>query len=154
MAHLAGIDKDPILDWTDENGLIKHFRKWSKKVEILFKGPLNMANDAVKHTYIIYWSSDTGMESVEKWKIEGKLHDGNRNTINRYFDLFEEHIVPKSNTLISIVGLKRRFKHSMSLEDFHTEVLHLVKEAEYPEGDTHNRVLRDMLISGIPSDKI
>ena len=42
----------------------------------------------------------------------------------------------------------------MSLEDFHTKVLHLVKEAEYPEGDTHDRVLRDTLISGIASDKI
>ena len=29
-----------------------------------------------------------------------------------------------------------------------------MKEAEYPEGDTHNRVLGDILISGIASDKI
>ena len=29
-----------------------------------------------------------------------------------------------------------------------------MKEAEYPEGATHERVLRDMLISGIASDKI
>ena len=63
MAHLAGINKGPILDWTDDNGLRKRFRKWRKKVEILFKGPLNMANDAVKCNYIIYWSSDTGMEN-------------------------------------------------------------------------------------------
>ena len=93
------------------------------------------------------------MELVEKWEIEGKIHDGNRNTINRYFELFEEHITPKSNTLIAVVELKRLFQGSMSLEDFHTKVLHLVKEAEYPEGDTHGRVLRDMLISGIASDK-
>ena len=123
MVHLAGIDKGPILDWTDDNGLMEHFRKWRKKVEILFKGPLNMANDAVKCNYIIYWSSDTGMELVEKWEIEGKIHDGNRNTINRYFKLFEEHIAPKSNTLIAIVELKRLFQGSMSLEDFHTKAL-------------------------------
>ena len=42
----------------------------------------------------------------------------------------------------------------MSLEDFHTKAPHLVKEAEYPEGDTHDQILRDMLISGIGSDKI
>ena len=154
MAHLAGIDKGPIFDWTDDTGLMECFRKWRKKVEILFKGPLNTANDAVKCNYIIYWSSDTGMELVEKWEIEGKIHDGNRNTINRYFDLFEEHIAPKSNTLIAVVELKRLFQGSMSLEDFHTKALRLVKEAEYTEGDTHDRVLRDMLISGIASDKI
>ena len=46
------------------------------------------------------------MELVDKWEIEGKIHDGNRNTINRYFDLFEEHIAPKSNALITVVELK------------------------------------------------
>ena len=42
----------------------------------------------------------------------------------------------------------------MSLEDFHTKALCLVKEAEYPEGDTYDQILRDTLISGIVSDKI
>ena len=93
-------------------------------MKIPFKGPLNMANDAVKCNSIIYWSGDTGMELVEKWEIEGKLHDRNRNTISRYFDLFEEHIAPKSNTLITIVELKRLFQGSMSLEGFHTKALH------------------------------
>ena len=66
----------------------------------------HMANNAVKCNYIIYWSGKTGMELVEKWEIEGKIHDGNKNTINRYFDLFEEHIAPKLNTLIAVVELK------------------------------------------------
>ena len=94
------------------------------------------------------------MELVEKWEIEGKIHDGNKNTINRYFDLFEEHIAPKWNTLIAVVELKRLLQGSMGLEDFHTKALHLVKEAEYPEGDTSDQILRNMLISAITSDKI
>ena len=80
--------------------------------------------------------------------------DANRNTICRYFDVFKEHIAPKSNTLIAVVELKRLFQGSMRLEDFHTKALHLVKEAEYPEGDTHDHILRDTLISGIASDKM
>ena len=78
------------------------------------------------------------MELVEKWEIEAKIDDTNRDQVNRYFTLFEEHIAPKSNILISVVELKRLFQASMTLEDFHTKVLHLVKEAEYPEGDTHD----------------
>ena len=78
------------------------------------------------------------MELVEKWEIEGKIDDTNREQVNRYFTLFEEHIAPKSNTLIAVVELKRLFQGSMTLEDFHTKALHLVKEAEYPEGDTHD----------------
>ena len=54
MAHLAGIDKGPVLDWTEGNGLMEHFRMWKKKVEILFQGPLTSANEAVKCDYIIY----------------------------------------------------------------------------------------------------
>ena len=57
--HLAGIDKGPVLDWTDDNGLMEYYHKWRKKVEVLFKGPLNNANDSVKYNYIIYWSRDT-----------------------------------------------------------------------------------------------
>ena len=121
MAHLAGIDTGPISDWTDDNGLMEYYRKWKKKVEVLSKGPLNMANDVVKCNYIIYWSGETGMELVGKWEIEGKIHDGNKNTINRYFELFEEHIAPKSNTLIAVVELERLFQGSMSLKDFHTK---------------------------------
>ena len=152
MTYLTGIDKDPILDWTDDNGLMEHYRIWKKKMEVLFWNPLNMANYAAKCNYIIYWSRETGMELVEMWEIEGKIHDGNKNTINRYFDLFEEHIAPKLNTLIAVVELKRLFKGPMSLEDFHTKALCLVKEAEYPEGDTHDWILKDTLISGIASD--
>ena len=154
MAHLARIDKGPVLDWTDDNGLMECFRKWKKKVEILFKGPLSNANDPVKCNYIIYWSGEVGMELEDKWEIKGKIVDGNQNNINRYFELFEEHIAPKSNALIAIVELKRLFQGSMNLEDFHTKALRLVKEAEYSEGDTWNRVLRDTIISGFASDKI
>ena len=123
-------------------------------MEVLFKGPLKNTNDPVKCNYIIYWSGDTGMELVEKWEIERKITDANRNNINKYFELFEEHIAPKSNALIAVVELKRLFQASMSLEDFYTKTLRLMKEAEYPGGDTLNRILRDTLISGLASDKI
>ena len=86
MAHIAGINKSPTLDWIDDNGLMAYYRKWKKKVEVLFKGPLNTANDPVKCNYIIYWSGEIGMELADKWEIEGKIHSGNRININSYFD--------------------------------------------------------------------
>ena len=53
-----------------------------------------------------------------------------------------------------VVELKRLFHGSMNLKDFHTEAFRLVKEAEYPEGATQDRILRDTLVSGLASDKI
>ena len=76
------------------------------------------------------------MELVDKWETEGKITEASRNNIARYLDLFEEHISPKLNALIAILELKRLFQGSMSLEDFHTKALKLVKEVEYLEG-TH-----------------
>ena len=60
MAHMAGIDKGPVLDWTDDNGLMECYRKWKKKVEVLFKGPLNTANDQLSVT-----TSFTGLVKLE-----------------------------------------------------------------------------------------
>ena len=68
MAHLEAIDKGPALDWTDDNSLMKCFRKWKKKVEILFKGPLSNANGPVKCNYIIYYSGEIGMNSLTNKK--------------------------------------------------------------------------------------
>ena len=72
MMHLVGIDKGPVMDWTNDIGLGERYRKWKKCVEVLFKGPLNAVAEGVKCNYIIYWSGDHGMELVDKWTTEGK----------------------------------------------------------------------------------
>ena len=60
MTHLVGIDKGPVMDWTNDIGLGERYRKWKKCVEVLFKGPLNAVAEGVKCNYIIYWSGDHG----------------------------------------------------------------------------------------------
>ena len=152
MAHLTGIDKGPEMEWTNDNGIDECYRKWKKKVEVLFKGPLNSTVDDIKCNYIIYWSGDHGMDLVDKWENEGKIDDTNRNALATYWNLFEEYIHPQTNQLIAVVELKRLFQGTMILEDFHTKVVHLVKQAGY-EGATKDRVLRDTIISGNSSDK-
>ena len=123
-------------------------------MEVLFsKGPLNGVNDAVKCNYIIYWSGDHGMDLVYKWTNENKITDANKEIIQTYWDQFEEYIHPQTNNLLVVVELKHLFQGPMSLEDFHTKALRLVKQAVY-EGATKDKVLRDTIISGIASEKI
>ena len=151
MAYLAGIDKGPV--WTDWWQWLEHFRKWKKKVEILFKGPLNNAK---------IWSSATTLSTglVRLVWISGQKGNWRQNRwwkpeqYQQVLWTFWRNIAPKSNALIIVVELKRLFQGSMSLEDFHTKALRLVKEAEYPEGDTSNRILRNTVINGLSSDKI
>ena len=153
MAHLVGIDKGPVMDWINDSGLDECYRKWKERVEVLFKGPLSTANDGVKCNYIIYWIGDHGMDLVDKWEIETKINDGNRNNIQTYWDLFEEYIHPQTNQLLAVVELKHLFQGSMTLEDFHTKALCLVKQAGY-EWAPKEKVPRDTIISGIASEKI
>ena len=81
-------------------------QEMEQKGGILFKGPLNTADNSVMCNDLIYWSGEIGMKLVDKLEIEAKIDDTNRDQVNRYFTLFEEHISPKSNTLRVVVELK------------------------------------------------
>ena len=122
-------------------------------MEVLFKGPLNAVLEGIKCNYVVYWSGDHGMDLVDKWTTEGKIHDGNKDMLNTYWTQFENYIHHQTNQLIVVVELKRLFQGSLSLEDFHTKALRLVTQAGYT-GDAKDRVLRDTIISGLTSDKI
>ena len=73
-------------------------------MEVLFKGTLNSAVDAIKCNYIIYWSGDHGMDLVDKWEGEGKIDDTNRNALATYWNLFEEYIHPQMKPIDSCSG--------------------------------------------------
>ena len=94
MSHLVGIDKGPVMDWTNDSGLDECYRKWKKWVEILFKGPLNEVAEAVKCNYVIYWSSDHGMDLVDKWTTEGKINEENKEAVKTYWDRFDKYVHP------------------------------------------------------------
>ena len=145
MTHLVGIDKGPVMDWTNDIGLGERYRKWKKRVEVLFKGPLNTVAEGVKCNYVIYWSGDHGMELVDKWTAEGKITDANKDALDTYWTHFEAYIHPQTNQLL--------FQGSLSLEDFHTKALRLVADAGYTRA-AKDKVLRDNIISGLASDKI
>ena len=122
-------------------------------MELLYRGPLNGVAEAVKSNYVIYWSGDHGMDLIDKWTTEGKITNGNKDTLSIYWEKFEEYIHPQTNKLIAVVELKWLFQGTMSLEGFHTKAMRLVTQAGY-EGDAKNQVLRDTIISGIASEKI
>ena len=75
-------------------------------MEILFHGPLNGVHEGVKCNYVIYWSGDHGMDLVDKWTTEGKITDGNKNTLATYWEQFDKYVHPRTNKLIAVVELK------------------------------------------------
>ena len=121
---------------------------------VLFKRPLNRVAEAVKCNYVIYWSGDHGMDLVDKWTTENKINDGNKDTLQTYWERFDEYVHPQTNNPIAVVELKQLFQGTMSLEDFHTKAMRLVTQAGYEDDADLYQVLRDTIISGIASEKI
>ena len=44
MAHLAGMDKGPEMDWTNDNGLDECYRKWKKKSGSSIQGTIEFSH--------------------------------------------------------------------------------------------------------------
>ena len=97
MTHLVGIDKGPVMDWTNDSGLGEWYRKWKKQVEVIFKGPFNAVAEPVKCNYMIYWSGDHGMDLVDKWTAEAKIHDGNKETLHTGHNLRDTYTPKQIN---------------------------------------------------------
>ena len=74
--------------------------------------------------------------------------------LESYWTLFKQHITPKSNGLTAVVELKCLFQGSMTLEEFHTRSRILMEEAEFPTNAMKQRMLRDVVTSGLNYDKI
>ena len=87
------------LSWigTNDTGLDECYRKWKKRVKVLFLGPLSEATETIKCNYMIYWSGDHGMDLVDKWTTEGKITNDNKNQLATYWKQFEEYIHPQTN---------------------------------------------------------
>ena len=73
-------------------------------MEVLFKGPLNGVTETVKCSYVIYWSSDHGMDLVDKWTTEDKINDGNKDSLKTSWEKFDEYVHPQTNKLIAVVN--------------------------------------------------
>ena len=100
---------------------------------------------------LMEWRSWNGPSG--QWTTEAKINDDNKNMLATYWKQFEEYIHPQTNQLITVVELKQLFQGTLTLEDFHTKAMRLVKEVGF-EGDAREQVIRDIIISGLASDKI
>ena len=107
---------------------------------------------------------EQGIPLVKKWTALGKLDfpnsiDGGRERpilsgyiLQNYWDLLEAEFKPKGNKLLSVTELWTHSRQgSKTLSEWLTYVYNLVETCDY--GDSHDRIIRDVLIIGCNSDK-
>ena len=150
----------PKLDWTRDNQMFLHYKKWRSKVELIFRSALSKATPEEKTSYLKYWLGDEGLPLIEKWESTGKLDYSNAEEaplssgfqVQTYWDLLEEEFKPKGNKLISIIELWTQSKQgNKTLNEWLTYVYNLVEACNY--GDSTDRIIRDVLIIGCESDR-
>ena len=157
---MSMLNSGPKLDWTRDNQMFLHYKKWRSKVELIFRSALSKATPEEKTSYLKYWLGDEGLPLVEKWESTGKLDYSNAEEapllsgfqVQTYWDLLEEEFKPKGNKLISIIELWTRSKQgNKTLNEWLTYVYNLVEACNY--GDSTDRIIRDVLIIGCESDR-
>ena len=166
---MAMLDSGPKLDWTRDNQMFLHYKKWRSKIELIFRSALSTATPEEKTAYLKYWMGDEGLPLIEKWESTGKLDysnahetpakEGGRSRplssgfkLETYWDLLEEEFKPKGNKLISIIELWTQSKQgNKTLNEWLTYVYNLVEACNY--GDSTDRIIRDVLIIGCESDR-
>ena len=157
---MSMLNSGPKLDWTRDNQMFLHYKKWRSKVELIFRSALSKATPEEKTAYLKYWMGDEGLPLVEKWESTGKLDYSNAEEaplssgfqVQTYWDLLEEEFKPKGNKLISIIELWTRSKQgNKTLNEWLTYVYNLVEACNY--GDSTDRIIRDVLIIGCESDR-
>ena len=67
-----------------------------------------------------------GSKLISQWTVEGKITDDEEEAASKkkhktYWKLFKDCAKPKSNSLITVVELKRLFQGSMTWEQFVTK---------------------------------
>ena len=166
---MAMLESGPKLDWTRDNQIFLHYKKWKSKIELIFRSALSTATPEEKTAYLKYWMGDEGLPLIEKWESTGKLDysnahetpakEGGRSRplssgfkLETYWKLLEEEFKPKGNKLISIIELWTRSKQgNKTLNEWLTYVYNLVEACNY--GDSSDRIIRDVLIIGCESDR-
>ena len=163
------LESGPKLDWTRDNQMFLHYKKWRSKIELIFRSALSTATPEEKTAYLNYWMGDEGLPLIEKWESTGKLDYSNSSTnpakeggrtrplssgfrLETYWKLLEEEFKPKGNKLISIIELWTRSKQgNKTLNEWLTYVYNLVEACNY--GNSSDRIIRDVLIIGCESDR-
>ena len=74
---MSTLESRPKLDWTRDNQIFLHYRKWKAKVKLIFRAALSKATPEEKTCYLKYWLGDEGLPLIEKWETTGKLNYAN-----------------------------------------------------------------------------
>ena len=93
---LAGMDLDPKMDWTLDNGLYQRFEVFKERCIDILSGPLNTIPEENQVYCLRYVMGEKGSKLISQWTAEGMITDDeeevtSKKKLKSYWQLFEDY---------------------------------------------------------------
>ena len=154
-------------DWTNDKNIYQRWQLWSHKARLALNA-MEGHSDTAKISYIHHWLDGKGISKIQGWMnskilisqeeydaLEERDRKGRYSSdkIESYFSLVENILTPRSNPLLAVEELHLAKQGSMTSQEFHSQILEIVKRCGFPNQAAEERAVRDAIFIGMNSQR-
>ena len=154
-------------DWTNDKNIYQRWQLWSHKARLALDA-MEGDNEKTKISYLHHWLDGKGIDKIKGWTnskilipqeeydaLEERDRKGRYSSdkIESYFSLVENILTPRSNPLLAVEELHLTKQGSMTSQEFHSQILELVKRCRFPNQAAEDRAVRDAIFIGMNSQR-
>ena len=149
-SEMADRFKPPSIDWISPGDVLKRFKIFKQKCELIFAGPPQKVEEAKKVRLLLLWVNHKGLEiyNTKAWQ-----NDGDGLKLQPVLAALEAYTKPQSNQILSRYQLRCLKQGDMPLEEFVTKTRLLIGDGGYDPA-AKETTLTDTLVFGVTSDKV
>ena len=154
-------------DWTNDKNIYQRWQLWSHKARLALDA-MEGDNEKTKISYLHHWLDGKGIDKIKGWTnskilipqeeydaLEERDRKGRYSSdkIESYFLLVENILTPRSNPLLAMEELHLTKQGSMTSQEFHSQILEIVKRCHFPNQAAEDRAVRDAIFIGMNSQR-
>ena len=154
-------------DWTNDKSIYQRWQLWSHKARLALNA-MEGHSDTAKISYIHHWLDGKGISKIQGWMnskilISQEEYDAQEerdrkgryssDKIESYFSLVENILTPRSNPLLAVEELHLAKQGSMTSQEFHSQILEIMKRCRFPNQAAEDRAVRDAIFIGMNSQR-
>ena len=154
-------------DWTNDKNIYQRWQLWSHKARLALDA-MEGDNEKTKISYLHHWLDGKGIDKIKGWTnskilipqeeydaLEERDRKGRypSDKIESYFSLVENILTPRSNPLLAVEELHLTKQGSMTSQEFHSQILEIVKRCRFPNQAAEDRAVRDAIFIGMNSQR-
>ena len=145
MSDLTGLPI-PRMDW-DNTNLPETWRKFQSTVELMFQGPLQPKDEAIKVSYLLLWVGERGREIADTWT---DISEEDKKKLAPHYERFRKHVQPKLNPIFSRYKFNLATQGTDTIEQYLTKLETLAKDCNFNDPD---EMIRDRIVFGVSEEK-